>query len=162
MPKQLVFAIMTFLHDLFTAIWVGGLITLGFTVLPAARQALGEGPQMKRLMDTIQKRLSRLVYVSIVGLILTGVLLSNRAAAFSGLFQLGNLYSTALTLKHLLVLAMIAVTLYRSLVLGPHREPLRPGQERLSAALLFANMVLGVVVLLLSGLSAAFSATPGM
>jgi putative copper export protein len=161
MPKQIVFAMVTFLHDLFTAVWIGGLITLGLTVFPAAREALGKGPQMKRLMDTIQKRLSVLVYVSIVGLVLTGVLLSNRAPAFDGLFRFGNPYSTILTIKHLLVVAMIGIALYRSLVLGGRRGPTTPFQEKLSAGLLFANVALGVVVLLLSGFAAAFSVSPG-
>ncbi|MGD2164206.1 MAG: CopD family protein [Anaerolineae bacterium] len=160
MPKQIVFAMVTFLHDLFTAVWIGGMITLGLTVFPAAREALGKGSQMKRLMDTIQKRLSVLVYVSIVGLVLTGVLLSNRALAFNGLFRFGNAYSTILTLKHLVVVAMIGIALYRSLVLGRRRGPTTPSQEKLSAGLLFVNVGLGVVVLLLSGFAAAFSATP--
>jgi putative copper export protein len=151
----------TFLHDLFTAVWVGGLITLGLTVLPAARRSLGKGPQMRGLMDAIQKRLSTLVYVSMVGLVLTGVLLSNRSPAFNGLFRFGNAYSTLLTLKHLVVVAMVGIALVRSLGLGRQRGPATPPQERLSAGLLILNMVLGIGVLLLSGFSAAFSAAPG-
>jgi len=160
MPKQVVFAIVTFLHDLFTAVWVGGLITLGLSVLPAAKQALGKGPQMKNLMDTIQQRLSTLVYISIVGLMLTGMLLCNRAPAFNGLFSFGNPYSTVLAIKHLVVLAMIAITLVRSLVLGRRPGPPSPSQEKLSVLLLFVNVALGVVVLLLSGFTAALSVTP--
>jgi len=38
-----VFAIVTFLHDLFTAVWIGGVITLGITVLPSAKKVLGNG-----------------------------------------------------------------------------------------------------------------------
>lgn len=155
MPKQIVFAIVTFLHDLFTAVWIGGLITLGLSVMPAAKKVLGKGPQMKQLMDAIQRRLSVLVYVSIVGLVLTGVLLGNRSPAFNGLFHFGNAYSTVLTIKHVLVLAMIGIALYRSLALGRRRGPSTPSQEKLSAALLILNMVLGVAVLLLSGFSAA-------
>jgi uncharacterized membrane protein len=123
MPRQIVFAIVTFLHDLFTVVWIGGLITLGATVLPAIRKTLGKGPQMKQLVDSIQKRLSVMVYVSIVGLILTGILLSNRSPAFEGLFHFGNTYSAVLTIKHILVLAMIGLTLYRSLILGRLRNP---------------------------------------
>jgi len=158
--KQIVFAIVTFLHDLFTAVWVGGLITLGITVLPSAKKALGMGPQTKKLMDTIQKRLSVLVYVSIVGLLLTGLLQANRVEAFQGLFSFGNPYSTVLTLKHILVLAMIAVTLYRSLVLGRRKGPSTPAQEKLSAKLLFFNIVLGISILLLSGFSVALGTIP--
>jgi putative copper export protein len=158
--KQIVFAVITFLHDLFTAVWVGGLITLGITVLPSAKKVLGMGPQTKKLMDAIQKRLSVLVYVSIVGLVLTGFLQANRSQAFQGLFSFGNPYSTVLTLKHILVLAMIAVALYRSLVLGRRSGPSTPSQEKLSAGLLFLNIVLGVAVLLLSGFSTALASGP--
>jgi len=71
--KTIVYALMTFLHDLFTAAWVGGLIVITITVVPSAKQALGMGWQTKKMMDTIQKRQSLLVYVSILGLIVTGL-----------------------------------------------------------------------------------------
>lgn len=160
MPKQVVLAIVVFLHDLFTAIWIGGLITLTLTVLPSARQVLGKGPQMKKLLNAIQKRLSVLVYVSIVGLIVTGVLHANRNPAFEGLFHFGSAYSTALSLKHIAVVVMIGVTLFRSLVLGRRREPLTPAQEKLNMGLLLLNLVLGIVVLLLTGVSVAYGSPP--
>jgi putative copper export protein len=157
MPKQIVFAIVTFLHDLFAVVWIGGLITLGITVLPSAKKVLGMGPQTKKLMGTIQKRLSVLVYASIVGLVLTGLLLANRSLAFQGLFSFGNAYSTMLTLKHLLVLAMIAVALYRRLVLGRRSRALSLAQEKLNVALLFLNVALGIAILFLSGFSTVLS-----
>ncbi len=40
--KTIVFALITFLHDLFTAVWIGGLITLGLTVLPSVKKSLGK------------------------------------------------------------------------------------------------------------------------
>ena len=160
MPKQVVFAIVVFLHDLFTAIWIGGLITLALTVLPSAQQVLGKGPQMKKLVDAIQKRLSVLVYVSIVGLIVTGALQANRNPAFEGLFHFGNAYSTALSLKHIVVIAMVGVALFRSLVLGRRQGPLTPSQEKLKVGLLLLNVVLGVVILLLTGLSVAYGSPP--
>jgi len=160
MPKQTVFAIVTFLHDLFTAVWIGGLITLGITVMPSAKKVLGMGPQTKQLMDAIQKRLSVLVYVSIVGLVLTGLLQANRNPAFQGLFSFGNPYSIVLSLKHILVLAMIVVALYRSLVLGRQSGPSTPSQEKLKAGLLFLNIALGIAVLLLSGFDTALSLGP--
>jgi len=158
--QQIVFAFVTFLHDLFTAVWIGGLITLGITVLPSARKVLGMGPQTKQLMDAIQKRLSLLVYVSIVGLVLTGLLQANRSPAFQGFLSLGNTYSTVLSLKHIVVLAMVGVALVRSLGLGRRRGPSTPSQEQLKAGLLFLNIALGIAVLLLSGLAVAFSSAP--
>jgi putative copper export protein len=160
MPRQVVFAIVVFLHDLFTAIWIGGLITLALTVLPSARQVLGKGPQMKKLLDAIQKRLSVLIYVSIIGLILTGMLLANRNPAFEGLFHFGSAYSTVLSLKHIAVLLMIGVVLFRGLGLGRRREPLTPSQEKLNMGLLLANAALGIVVLLFSSLGVAYGSPP--
>ncbi|MBN2257697.1 MAG: hypothetical protein JW704_07725 [Anaerolineaceae bacterium] len=155
--QQIVFALVTFLHDLFTAIWIGGLITLGITVLPSARKVLGASLQTKQLMDVIQKRLSGLVCISIVVLVVTGALQANRNPAFQGAFSFGNLYSTVLTLKHILVLAMIAVAFIRSLVLGRQSGPSTPSREKLSAGLLFINIGLGIMVLLLSGFTVALS-----
>ena len=149
MPANtIVFALVTFLHDLFTAVWIGGLITLGLTVLPSAKKVLGKGPQIKKLLDTIQKRNRVLVYVSMIGLVLTGFLQSNRSPAFQGLFSFGDVYATILSIKHILVIAMIAVSLYRSLALA-HTST--PAQEKLKATLLILNIVFGVGVLLLSG-----------
>ena len=155
--NQVVFAIVTFLHDLFTATWIGGLITLGVAVLPSARKVLGSGPQTKKLMDAIQKRTSVLVYVSIVGLAITGILLSNRSPAFQGLFRFGNSYATMLGLKHILVLAMTAIALYRSLVLGRRGKTSMRSREKLSAGLLVLNIVLGIGVLFVTGLAVGLS-----
>lgn len=160
MPQQIVFALVIFLHDLFTATWIGGLIVLGFVVLPSARKVLGAGPETKKLLGAIQKRLSGFIYVSIVGLVVTGLLMANRSPAFQGLFSFGSAYSTALAIKHVLVLAMIAVALYRSLVLGRRSGPPSPTQEKLSAGLLFLNIGLGIAILVLSGLCAALAAGP--
>ena len=157
--KQIVFSLVTFLHNLFTAIWIGGLITLGITVFPSARAVLGKGPETKTLMTAIQKRLSPAIYVSIVGLIVTGVLLARRAPAFHGLFGFGSPYATVLSLKHVLVVLMVGIALVRSLVLGRKDAP-RARREKLKAGLLLVNMVLGVGVLLLSGFSAAMASAP--
>jgi putative copper export protein len=159
-PKQIVFALVTFLHDLFTAVWIGGLVTLALSVLPSARAVLGMGPEAKELMNTIQKRLSPIVYVSIVGLIVTGLLLSQRSPGFQGLFSFGSVYATVLSLKHALVVFMVGVTLYQSLVLGRSGAATNPRQEKLKVGLLLVNVVLGVAVLLLSGFGVALGAAP--
>lgn len=159
-PKLITFAVITFLHDLFTVTWIGGLIVIAFTALPSARQVLGKGPEMKKLMDIIQKRQSLLVYISIVGLVLTGLLMARRTPAFEGLFTFGNAYSAVLTIKHLLVVAMILIALWRSLILGRGGGALTSSEEKLSARLLITNVVLGIAVLLVSGFVVALSSAP--
>ncbi len=155
--KQVVFALVTFLHDLFTVLWIGGLATLGIVVLPAARQVFGPGGELRKLIDAVQRRLSWVVYASMVGLILTGILLSRRSPSFTGLFQTGNLYSLVLTIKHVFVIAMVGIGLYRRLALVPRRGPADAAREKRSMALIYLNLALGVIVLLLSGFSAALA-----
>jgi len=154
--KTIVYGLVTFLHDLFTAAWIGGLITLGLSVMPAIRKILGKGPETKKIMDAIQKRNSVLVYASMIGLVLTGLLQANRTPEFLGLFSLGNTYSVVLAVKHILVIAMIVIALYRSLVLTKNTTP---KQERLKKVLMMSNIGFGILVLLLSGIATALSSS---
>ena len=154
--KTIVFALVTFLHDLFTVVWIGGLITLGLTVMPSAKKVLGKGPETKKLMDAIQKRHSVFIYVSLIGLVLTGLLQANHTSEFLGLLSFGNTYTAVLAVKHILVLAMIVIALYRSLALA---KASTPAQEKLKATLLILNILFGVSILLLSGFTAALSSS---
>jgi len=155
--KLIVFALVSFFHDLFTAIWIGGLIVTAFTYMPAVKEVLGGTPQMKMVMSAFQKRQSVWVYVSIVGLILTGLLMSNRSPEFERLFAFSNPYSVALTIKHILVLVMIGLSLYRSLVLGREEGLSSPSREQLNVRLLLINVVMAFLVLLTSGFVAALA-----
>ncbi len=156
--KIIVFALASFFHDLFTVIWMGGLIVSVLAVMPAVKEALGAGPQVKKVMAAFQKRQSRWVYLSMAGLIVTGLMMGNRSPEFQGLFHFGNPYSIALSLKHILVIAMIGITLYRALVLGKPSPSLTPEKERLNLRLLLVNTALAVLVLLSSGFVAALAA----
>lgn len=157
-PQTIVFALVSFFHDLFTAIWMGGLLVTVLAYLPAVKNALGAGPQVKKVMMEFQKRQSVWVYVSMAGLILTGLLMTNRSPQFESLFGFGNPYSVALSIKHILVIAMIGVSLYR--VLG--RSTMTPEKERLNMKILFINAALAVLVLLTSGFTAALARPLGV
>ncbi|MGB9669455.1 MAG: CopD family protein [Anaerolineales bacterium] len=155
--KLLVFALISFFHDLFSAIWMGGLIVTVLAYLPAVKEALGAGAQVKKVMTAFQRRQSWWVYISMAGLILTGLLMSKRSPQFEGLFTFGNPYSSLLSIKHLLVVAMIGISLYRTLVLGKNPSGVTPEKERLNMQLLLVNAVLAVTVLLTSGFVAALA-----
>lgn len=159
MPKQLILGLVTFLHDLFTAIWIGGMLTLVAAVLPAIKETIGQGPEMQRLLQRIQDRLSKLVYLSIVGLAITGILLSRRSPAWQGFLSTADTFSALLTVKHILFLVMIAIALIRSLALKATSPQNTPRTQKQKLALLLANAALGILVLLLSGLSAAWATT---
>jgi uncharacterized membrane protein len=178
-----VFAGVTFLHDLFTAVWIGGLIATGIAVLPAAKSLFGLSFQTRQLMRAVQRRLRVLVYVSIVGLIITGALMSRRSPQFQGLLSFSNPYSVILALKHLLVIIMVAVALVRSMVFsrvaassggqpvtgadgaahtaGVPKQSEASAKDRVSVLLLLLNIILGIGVLVLSAAAAALAAQGG-
>ncbi len=155
--KIIVFALVSFFHNLFTAIWMGGLIVTALAFMPSVKAVLGASPQTKKVMIAFQKRQSTWVYISIAGLILTGLMMTNRSPEFEQLFGFGNPYMAALSIKHILVLVMIGITLYRSLVLGRVQGLSSKQKEMLNAKLLFANVVLAFSVLLASGFVAALA-----
>jgi putative copper export protein len=148
-------ALIVFIHDLFTAVWIGGLVAIGLTILPAARKALGKGQQMKLFMDSVLSRQSVLVYISMIALTITGLMQAKRGGEFRGLFSFGNHYSTLLSLKHLIMLLMVVIALIRSLFVGKPSSSKSARTERLSGVLLYSNMGLGVAILLLSALLTA-------
>ena len=155
--KTLVFAFVSFFHDLFTVIWMGGLVVTILSYMPALKEALGPGPQIKKVMIAFQKRQSIWVYVSMGGLILTGLLMSNRNPEFEHLFGFGNAYSVTLSIKHILVILMIGITLYRSLILNRNQAVLTQEKERLSFQLLILNAITAIAVLFTSGMVAALT-----
>jgi putative copper export protein len=146
-----------FLHELFTTIWIGGLILMTFVFLPVVRMKLGLGPETKSLVDSIRSRLSKLVYISMIGLLVTGMLLSNQSPLFGGYFSSGNEYSLLLTIKHILIGIMVILNVLRSQAI-PRANGIEPDKEqKLNALILILNTIIGVVVLFISGYLSALN-----
>ncbi len=142
--------LITFLHDLFTAIWIGGLIVLGAVFLPSIRK---QKQQYKELSQKIQIRLNTIVFVSIIGLWITGILLSNRSPSFTGFFDISNAYSLALALKHGMVIVMTVLALARTQLIVRSKK-ITESRQKYGAILLIINIILGIAVLLLSAYTA--------
>ena len=155
MATLVVLGLVKFLHDLFTAIWIGGLFTLAVVVLPSIKKTQGMNPESKKLIMTIRKRLNSLVWVSIIGLLVTGILLSNSSPLFGGLFSIANEYNILLTLKHIVIALMVIIVIVRGNIL-PRMVGTPPEKiERISKILMMLNLIFGILVLLLSGFTAA-------
>jgi uncharacterized membrane protein len=157
-PQQLVFGLVKFVHDFFTAVWIGGLFAIGAIVVPSLLSEHGRTAETRRTMQAIQARLSLWVYGSIVALTVTGILMGRRNPAFGGMFSFANTYSTTMALKHILVLAMVVIAVLRSRGLDAIRSLKNAHRVKLKWTLLYANLALGILVVLLSGLAAAFGA----
>ncbi len=148
-------AIVSFLHNLFAVTWIGGMIAIGLTFRPTVVQVLGQTPQTKKVLSTMQKRQSILAYISMVGLAITGAVMAKHSPHFLGLFHFGNPYANTLAIKHIFVILMVLIALVRTLVLSKGKGT--PQRARLSATLLYLNIALGIGVLLLSSFSAALA-----
>lgn len=151
MSSDVMITLVGFLHNLFTALWIGGMGTMLFAILPTLKENL-EKKQAMKLAEAIKERLSTITYISLVGLIVTGLMMGKESDDYEGLFSFSNDYTTVITIKHLFVILMVLITLFRSIYL----EKLKiegPRKRKLSALLLVINFVSGVIVLFLSSLS---------
>ncbi len=153
--KWIIFGLVKSLHDLLTAVWIGGIIVTVAVFLPAVKSTMVKDQKQRSLLMGYQNRLSVLAIISMGGLWLTGVLLGRQTAAYSGLFSFGTPYDRMITLKHILTLAMIAVSLIRRYGPGRKIDSFTKKQQQRYVLLLGVNLLLGVGVIILSGLAAA-------
>jgi putative copper export protein len=156
MPKQLIFGTIKSLHDLFTALWVGGLLTTTITFLPTLKSVTDKSMAFRKLLPSYHRRLRVIALVSMIGLWVTGLLLSRQSTAFAGLFDFSTTYNVLLSSKHLIIIVMVLIALYRGFVLGKKVENFTAKEQKLYVSLLIITTILGVSVLFLSGIGAVF------
>ena len=157
MPQQIVFGIISALHDLFTAMWIGGLLTTALSFMPVFKESRDKIKGLVVLLDGYQRKLANYVLISIVGLWITGLLLSKQSPAYSGFMNFSTTSNALLSIKHILIFVMIIIGLYRRFVLGRKLKSFSEQQQKTYGILLMVNALLGVVVLFLSGIGASFS-----
>ena len=129
---------------------------MAVVILPSVKKQIGPGPEAKKLIAIMKSRLSLLTYISMIGLLVTGFLLSNSSPLFTGYLDTSTQYSLLLTVKHIVIALMVIISLFRSL--GIERMNLEgPKEQKLGALLLLINVILGISILLISGLIGAES-----
>ncbi|MBD3408099.1 MAG: hypothetical protein GF411_18405 [Candidatus Lokiarchaeota archaeon] len=161
MTNELILGTIKFIHDLCTAIWIGGLIVLGSVLLPSIKQIIGMNEQTKQLTKQIKNKLSKIVYICMIGLLITGVLMSNRSPLFTSFFSISNGYSLYLTIKHILIGGMVIIALTRSQVIERLKQITPRTKNKLNILLIAVNIVFGILVLFFSGLIAAIGLMAG-
>ena len=155
--------LISFLHDTFTALWIGGMLALAFSVLPAIRKILGKSKETKALNALIKKKLSLLTYISMVGLIITGLLMSRKAelaGLYTGFLSFGTEYSTLLSIKHLLYFVMISLSVFRSLIVDRVKKFSPEQKKMLNMLTLMLNVLAGLAVLFLSAYTNVLASLP--
>jgi uncharacterized membrane protein len=162
----LVLSIVNWLHLMATVTWIGGIATNILVILPSTREVL-EQPLAGKLMGSVMKRFRIIVYISIVVLVISGILMNLFNKSYLGVTQLGNLWTQVILVKHIFVVALIVLAVYafevlapkvsRLAVKGPSQELVRLQKLQLNLALL--GFALGIIILFLTGIATAISAT---
>ena len=152
MPNQLLLMnVMRFFHNLFTALWIGGMLLMAVVILPGIRK----NPKISEPMmviNGIQDRIKPFALVSMAGLAITGMLLGKSSKSFTGLMDFGTPYMTTLSVKHILIVVMVILAFVRLSINKRVKIEKKMELQKVSAGILALNALLGVVVLFLSSM----------
>lgn len=166
MTHLILLTVINWLHLFATVAWIGGMTTNLLVLLPSIREAL-EPAVLGKLMGAVMKRFRILTYISIVVLIVTGAVMTKFNASYMGLALFGNLWSIVALIKHIVIVVMIIIAIYafeglarkvsKLAMKGPSPDLARLQKKQIMLASI--GFILGVIVLLLTGLMTAISAT---
>ena len=152
--QKIVFTLVGFLHNFFTVVWIGGLAFMILTFFPSAKKSIGKSPQAKDLVTQITQQHRVWVYISIVGLFVTGMLLGKANPNQTGFMHFDTTYAVIASIKHILTFLMILVAMFRSIFFGKGNTN-DAKKNTLGKLPVLINFVLGVIVLALSSIMAA-------
>lgn len=166
MTPNWVLALVYWLHMLATVAWLGGLCATALILIPAARKTL-PGDLYASLLNRIQKQLQLIGWLSLAVLTGTGMFQMSASPSYGGLLALENSWAVAIFAKHIVIVAMVAVSVYvtwgvlpalqRLALLQSAGKTIDAGQQetlrRREERLLWINLGLSVIVLLLTAVA---------
>jgi hypothetical protein len=149
----------TWLHLLAMTIVIGYYGILGRFVLPALRKSIA-GPDLARSITAIERRAMPFIVLCIILFTITGFQIMVDDGRYAGLGEMfASRWTTMLTVKHLLILVMIALgVLYNRLAVGLAEVETDEARAREVGYLGLAAeglTVLGAIVLLLTAVAQA-------
>ncbi len=158
--SQALLTLSLWLHALATVILIGYYMLLSLVYLPYLSKEF-RGAALGAALDAISERVRPWLSVSLLVFLVTGVYLTLGDAYYLGFGDFGNAWSVLMLVKHVIVLAMIALgviltmTVKRGLAVpatahNPHFEPW--GRIQLIA---HATSLCGALVLLLTAVAQA-------
>lgn len=165
--KLVLLSVLNWLHLVAVVVWIGGMVTNYLTLLPSARESL-EPPVMGRLMGSMMRRSRRLVYASIIVLLVVGVIMMLLNKEYLGLLDFGSFWSAVLLIKHIFIGILVIVVIYVFEVLAPKvgrvaakgPSPELAQLQKLQQRVGIAGLIVASIVLLLTAVITAVSALP--
>ena len=152
--QKIVFTLVSFLHNFFTVVWVGGLAFMILTFFPSVKKSIGKSPQAKDLVTKVTCQHRVWVYISIVVLFVTGMLLGKANPNQTGFMHFDTTYAVIASIKHILTFLMILVAVFRSVFFGKGNTN-NASKNTIGKLPILINFILGLIVLLLSSIMAA-------
>ncbi|MHA1202093.1 MAG: hypothetical protein ACTSQ4_06205 [Candidatus Heimdallarchaeaceae archaeon] len=151
MAIPIALTLINFLHELFTVLWIGGMLLLVFVIMPILKKQF-EGEKLSQINKMIQNRLSIFTYVSIVVLMATGLLLTKLTDPSGTTYFISfvSTYATLLSIKHILFILMALIAIFRSAILDRIKGIEKKVRGKTSKILLLLNVIFAIVVLFLS------------
>ena len=153
---RLLLTVTTWVHLLSAVVWIGGIFFILYIALPVAGKFLD---QPGKIMGPLSKRFVPLANISIFLIIASGTIISIASHEFTA--GLSGPRAQSLVAKILLVAIMTGIHFYRGLILTPrialltsegsHPEKIQK-QQSLSLNLVKVNFILGITVLLFTGI----------
>jgi uncharacterized membrane protein len=149
--SQILISLSVWLHALATVVFVGHYLLLAVIYLPALSK---NGPALSE----ISKRSRYWMYASLVIFMVTGIYLMFIDPNYLGIGNFNNFWAVMMLVKHILIVAMIALGFWYNAILRV--GPLMLSNNTEQAILRFRNYVnamaiCGVLVLLLTALAQA-------
>ena len=150
--SQFLFSLFTWLHAIATIIFIGHFVLLALIYLPvfAKQKAEIAGP----ILSDVSKRSRVWMYVSLVIFMVTGIYLMIVDPNYRGVGDFGNPWAIAMLVKHILIVAMIALGFFYNAILrvGPMMSSNNSAEGAISRFGLYCKLmaVCGVLVLLLT------------
>jgi uncharacterized membrane protein len=162
-PPTLALIVAYWLHMLATVVWVGGLVSLAWVVIPAARKSLDNEAYLA-FLGRLQTRLQGIGWFSLLILAGTGMFQMISHPSYGGFLAIDNPWAQAILIKHLAIGGMVVASAYLTWGLAPGLRRLallqaagrdvdetqRARLQAQEAWLLRINVLLSIVVLALT------------
>lgn len=178
--SPVIIALLIWLHQLATVVWIGQLLLTGLIYMPLFAEQL-KAPALGNMIRGMAKRAAPWIWASVVIFIITGVAMTLGKTRALGLTGFGHPWVLLILIKHVIVVVMIILAVYMQRValpglvgaLTPEGGPAGPPPEaagegplpgpppHVQAAIQrsrrtsMALMICGIVVLLLTAIAEA-------
>lgn len=144
------------LHNIATVIWLGGLFALGFLILPLTDR-ISDPLARQDFLKHLQQRLFQWVLPAIIFMMITGMLMTRASGQVTRLFDFSNRYGILLSIKHIFYFLMVLIAIRRQIILRKSwKNPLLKNQINMRPVPVYINLILGIGVLVLSGILSQF------